>query len=137
MKKALDIHPGPDSICHCSQISSLPPGPGSSSPTVQPHAAALLKVILCGRHQAVLPQELLSKTAGRKQLRAADSGLLLAKPHSGLPAAWEEWGRRCQEQGQHRAGDWSSKHLPAPWHPVTSPQQMQPELQAASVLVAA
>lgn len=105
LKKALDIRPGPDSICHCSQISSLPPGPGSSNPTAQPPAAGLLKVILCGRHQAVLPQELLSKTAWRKQLRAADSGLLLAKPSTGLPAAREEWGRRCQEQGQPRAGD--------------------------------
>lgn len=117
LKKALDIHPGSDSICRCSQVSSLPPGPGSRNPTMQPHAAALLKVILCGRHQAVLPyQELLSKTARRKQLRATDRGLLLAKNHSGLPAAWEEWGRRCQEQGQHRAGYWSSKHLPASSH---------------------
>lgn len=61
--------------------------------------------------------------------RAADSGLPLATPRHQTASSMWRLGRRCQEQDQPRAGDGTSEHTPVPCHPITSPQQMQPELQ--------
>lgn len=120
MKKALDIRPGPDSICYCSQLYSPPPGSLSSSPHCQAPGHRLDESHSLWKASGRAP---VKNCFHKQQGRSSSQQQTVASVGNALAWNCQQHVEREEEDDQNKANqgqETGAADQPAPCRPITS-----------------